>query len=129
MSGERDDPEGSTGPDHDRTVREIRARFLRELPDRLATLRRFQDESRPGPEGLEAARELQRQAHNLVGTASSLGLPVLSDPARRLEELTDRWIEAGRVPEDGPAAAGRHLAALEERYRELVERRREDEPG
>ncbi|HEU4950972.1 MAG TPA: Hpt domain-containing protein, partial [Holophagaceae bacterium] len=60
----------------------LREAFLKELPARLAALRRAW-------EGLEGNRQgdLLFEAHRLAGAAGTFGQPMLSEAARDLEEL------------------------------------------
>lgn len=128
MSGGRG---GTDDPDreHERTVREVRGRFVAGLPERLGELRRTLDAIGGRPGDADRIREFEREAHNLAGTASSFGLPVLAESAASLEALAERWIETEEIPEDDPATARRHLERLERRCRELLERREDDELG
>lgn len=130
MSGSRNPSAGSGDADHDRTIRELRRGFLEGLPERVTALRRALRAISPSAVATDQPiGELWREAHNLAGTASSFGLPELAEPARRIEELAERWSDAGRVSGTDRTAALEHLDRLEESWRQLTDRDEEGEAG
>lgn len=75
-----------------RRVQDIRAAFLKTVPERLARIEAAAA-SRAG------ADDLVREAHTLVGSAGTFGLPGVSEAARLLEEVAIAW----RLGEEGAA--------------------------
>lgn len=67
-----------------KALRDLSVRYSRELPQKLAEIEGVWDSAR-GPHGREALAAMQRLVHGLDVSASMLGVPVLSEPARLVE--------------------------------------------
>ncbi|MEO8037956.1 MAG: diguanylate cyclase [Betaproteobacteria bacterium] len=68
-----------------KALRELAVRYTRELPQKLAEIEAIWESGRDGPHGREALATMQRLAHGLDVSASMLGVPSLSEPARLVE--------------------------------------------
>jgi len=68
-----------------KALRELSVRYSRELPQKLAEIEAVWDSARDGPHGREALEAMRRLVHALDVSASMLGVPILSEPARLVE--------------------------------------------
>lgn len=92
-------PEGGAdapGSSLDRELAELRDDYGRRLPDRLRALRGAVARYRRDAQDLESLREARRLAHQLYGTASSLGFAAAGGAARCVLE---------RLPAGAPPAS------------------------
>jgi HPt (histidine-containing phosphotransfer) domain-containing protein len=71
----------------ERVLGQLRRRFEDELPGRLARIR---DLARALPGDPDAASALRTEVHNIAGTAGTLGHPLLSQAAARVDEQLAR---------------------------------------
>lgn len=85
-----------------KALRELSVRYSRELPQKLAEIEAIWESARDGPHGREALVAMQRLVHGLDVSASMLGVPALSEPARLVERaLTPVLKRDGRpTPEE-----------------------------
>ena len=85
-------------------MRDLQEGYIRNLPAKLAEIRRLILRARATPADGQTVRELAHAVARLVGSAGSYGFPAISDnlaPAARL--LADA--EEGRVTVSGPDLA------------------------
>lgn len=67
-----------------KALRELSERYARELPQKLAEIEGIWESARNGPHSREALVAMQRLIHGLDVSASMLGVPDLSAPAREI---------------------------------------------
>ena len=68
-------------------LRQLRASYYAQLPERLDELRAAWSAALAGEERRASLRTFQRLAHNLAGSAGTFGCPELGATARAIEEL------------------------------------------
>ncbi len=85
-------------------LRLLREQYARQLPEKLASLRRAFAES----EDKAALKALRRGAHGLAGSGTTFGYPRVSEAARSLEQLAAAALDEGRLlgEPEREAAAG-----------------------
>ncbi len=88
-------------------------RYARELPERVAEVRRLFEAVKSAPVDLEVRERLRRRVHALKGSGATFGFPAISREAGRLETELERWESAQGAPmEDDLAHAQSLLDAL-----------------
>lgn len=93
----------------------VRQTFLEQLPDRVRDITESaSDLSAPdGADHREASERLLSAAHNLKGTAGTVGAEEMGVLANRLATTARRWLEQSGAPGiDEVAAVARDAAAL-----------------
>lgn len=81
------------------TLSQMRKAFIERLPERLAVIRSLLGTLTPGQSA--ALEDLHRAAHSLVGAAGVHRLLLVSDAARRLEQLAQLMLTEGGVTDHG----------------------------
>jgi HPt (histidine-containing phosphotransfer) domain-containing protein len=91
---------------------ELSADYRRRLPDKLAELDHLWSDLTIGLAPRARFADLQRELHNLVGTAKTLGLPAVTDAARAAESFLEPLLSQAAPIE--PAASGAFKQLLDD---------------
>jgi chemotaxis protein histidine kinase CheA len=91
---------------------ELSADYRRGLPDKLAELDRLWNNLTTGSAAPARFADLQRELHNLVGTAKTMGLPAVTEAARAAESFLEPILSQAAPIE--PAARGAFKQLLDD---------------
>ncbi|WP_028484743.1 PAS domain-containing protein [Thioalkalivibrio sp. ALE17] len=99
----------------DDSLRELQRQFVAGLPERLDVLHERYRGLCPGAWQVDAAAELHRHIHSLIGSAGTFGMQSVSAAARQLEIRLKAIVDSGAAPEeDAWAAIGAELERLQQ---------------
>jgi len=110
-------------PDFDDRFAALRAQFLGRLGERIDSLDALVDGMERDPAadtGAGALREIREIAHKLAGSGGTFGFPGVSLVARDLEEIADRVMTHGNIPDAADCRRARDLIARMRRESETV---------
>ncbi|MEI6414648.1 MAG: diguanylate cyclase [Pseudomonadota bacterium] len=95
-------------------IARLRARFIEQLPLRMAEIKRLVGTLAANPEAPGKEESLLRQLHSLKGTSASFGLSSLNHQASQMEDLIKRCLSGmgSRDPDLPLAELNERLAAL-----------------
>jgi HPt (histidine-containing phosphotransfer) domain-containing protein len=91
---------------------ELGADYRRRLPHKLAELDHLWNDLTIGSAPPARFADLQRELHNLVGTAKTLGLPAVTDAARAAETFLEPFLSQSAPIE--PVARGAFKQLLDD---------------
>lgn len=78
-------------------IEELRQRFLRALPERVASISDTWARTRINTGSAMSRRELTTRLHALAGTAATYGLEDVSELAREAEMISETPLEMGSI--------------------------------